>query len=128
MSFTLTYAQLANPNFVAAVRKLSQFAEWDDPKKLYNAARISSLLDQELKTFYDLRQKNFKKWKARVPENNEDPTEADKAALEEMKVEADKFGEVSFGAIRLVKKASGAASPLENATLLSAVRLILDWH
>ena len=46
MSFTLTYAHLSNPNFVSGLKKIAQKETWGDPKRMYNAARIGSLIDQ----------------------------------------------------------------------------------
>jgi len=96
MSFTLNYAQISNPNFITGLRKIVQNDKFTDPKRAYNCARIGSLMDLELKTFHDLRFKFNKKWKEMRPENVESSTEADKQKLEELKVEADKFAEVSF--------------------------------
>lgn len=96
MSFTLTYKTLANQNFVPALKKVVNFDGFKDPKLAYNAARIGSLVDQELKTFHDLRVKFANKVKAIKPENEENPTDADKEAVKALQEEADKFGEVSF--------------------------------
>jgi hypothetical protein len=95
MSFTLTYRHLSNPNFVPGLKKLVESDKWKEPKAAYNCSRLSSLIDIELKTFNDLRKKfSIRVIKAK-PENDAEPTEADKALLEELKAEADKFADVT---------------------------------
>ena len=84
MSFTLTYRDIANPHFLAGVRKLVQSDKWKDPKTAYNLAKVGRLLDQELKTFHALRFQFQKKWKD-SPSGDVD-----------MEAEAEKFGDVSF--------------------------------
>lgn len=96
MSFTLTYKDLSNPNFLSGVKKLVGSDKWKDPRKAYNLARAGSLLEQELKTFFNLRQKQIIKVKAAKPENNEKPTEADLEKLKLLDEENDKFNEISF--------------------------------
>lgn len=96
MTFQLTYKDLANPNFVSGLRKICQADTFKDQKAAYNAARIGSLLDSEMKTFYELREKMRKKFQAAKPENEENPTEADLKVLEELKAEGEKFAEISF--------------------------------
>lgn len=96
MSFELTYKDIANPHFLAAMKKVVNSETWKDPKKAYNAARIGTLLDSELKTFADLRQKLVTKARSYVPANDDAPTDDDKAKLEEIQAEQEKFLEVSF--------------------------------
>lgn len=98
MSFTLTYKNLSNPNFLPGIRKLVKHDDWKDPKKMYNVARLSTLLDQELKTFYDLRAKHYKKVQAAKSEGDSEApiSDEDKAKLEALSEETEKLYEVSF--------------------------------
>jgi hypothetical protein len=94
MSFTLTYRTLGNPNFLSGVKKLVMSDKWKKPKEAYNVARLGSLLEQELKTFFDLRGKFLTKVQSSKPEG--EWTEEDKKKALELRQEADAFGDVSF--------------------------------
>lgn len=96
MSFTLTYKDISKPAFLTGMRKLIRSDKFKDPKHAYNIARIGTLLDSELKTFQDLHSKLMKKIRDAKPENDAEPTDTDKATLEALKAEDDRFNEVSF--------------------------------
>jgi hypothetical protein len=96
MSFILTYKDLSNPNFTTGVMKLVQCDKWKCPKKAYNLARIASLLDQELKTYSELKAKFIRNAASRRPQDVEKMSPEELKVLEELREEAAKFGEVSF--------------------------------
>jgi hypothetical protein len=92
MSFTLTYKTLGNPNFLSGLKKLIQSDSWKSPKEAYNCARLGTLLEHELKTYYDLRAKFFAKIKPAQPEG--EMKDEDKQKAQELQKEADQFLEV----------------------------------
>lgn len=79
MTFTLTYKTLHNPDFLAGMQKLARFDGWKDPKKAYNAARMSALIDLEMKTMREVRGKLIGA-QPKV-EAGKGPTEDEKAAM-----------------------------------------------
>lgn len=86
MTIELTYRDLGNTAFISGLRKLAQSDKWKEPKAAYNVAKLVDLLDQELKTFHELR----KKFARRLADTK------DKEKLDELQEEADKFAAISF--------------------------------
>lgn len=95
MSFQLTYADLSKDLFMSGIRKIVNYDGFRDPKLLYNCARIGSLLDIELKTFREVREKFLKKAKDAKPADEANPTPEDLALLKTLQDEADKLNEVT---------------------------------
>jgi hypothetical protein len=116
MSITLSYDNLANPHFLKAMKKLGR-SIFKDPKASYNVARLISLLEPELRTFNQLRDKFAVKVMAAKPAKDAEESEADKAKFEELKEEENKLREISFTIERhkvKLEDASGAdLTPLE---------------
>ncbi len=96
MSLSISYKDLSNPAFIAGMRKIANHSGFKEPKVRYNIARLTSLLEQEIKIFLKLGKEIRDRRKAYKPENERAPTEADLAKLDEFREEEVKFAEVSF--------------------------------
>lgn len=85
---TLSYTDLSNPNFSSAVRKMAQSSGYKCHKTAYNVAKICKALEEEYRIFEEQRSKLSKRFMG----DSQMPT----LMTEEMKLEAKKFGEVTF--------------------------------
>lgn len=111
MSFTLTYKTLNNPDFLSGMQKLSRFGGWKEPKDCYNAARMSALIDIELKTMREVMGKFADRVKPADPKS---PTDDEKNLMRE---EAEKFAAVEITVerhkVKLADTKGASLTPLE---------------
>lgn len=120
MSFTLTYKDMAKPQFLSGIRKLATFAGFKDMRAAYNVAKIASLLDSEYATMEDLRSKLAKKY----PLDKKPTANVEK----EMQAEMEKFlgipVEISRPKVKLLDTEGAGLSPNE---LLALTPMLEGW-
>lgn len=96
MTIEISYKSLANENFLSGMRKIAQNDKWKEPKSAYNASRLLSLVQIELKTFNELRGKFIKKISDSAPVPGEERMDDAVAKAKELREEAEKFGDIAF--------------------------------